>query len=152
MGLLRNVPREVYLWKPAPEKWCILEVICHLYDEEREDFRARVKHTLETPVKLAPPIDPVAWVQERNYIEQDFGQKLEELLKEREKSVQWLQTLSSPNWGNTYHHPKLGPMTAGNFLANWLAHDYLHCRQITKLKYDYLSVSLEEDLEYAGKW
>jgi hypothetical protein len=25
-------------FKPNPASWSILEVICHLYDEEREDF------------------------------------------------------------------------------------------------------------------
>ena len=25
--------------KPTPESWSILEVVCHLGDEEREDFR-----------------------------------------------------------------------------------------------------------------
>ena len=28
--------------KPAPDAWSMLEVICHLYDEEREDFRQRL--------------------------------------------------------------------------------------------------------------
>ena len=28
--------------KPTPESWSILEVVCHLGDEEREDFRQRV--------------------------------------------------------------------------------------------------------------
>ena len=38
-----------YLWRPEPGKWTLLEIVCHLLDEEREDFRARVKHTLEHP-------------------------------------------------------------------------------------------------------
>lgn len=29
---------------PAPEKWCLLEIVFHLYDEEREEFRARVNY------------------------------------------------------------------------------------------------------------
>ena len=28
--------------KPQPESWSILEVVCHLLDEEREDFRQRL--------------------------------------------------------------------------------------------------------------
>ncbi len=43
-------------------------------------------------------------------------------------------------------------MTAKMFLSNWLAHDYLHIRQITKLKYDYLKQLTNEDLNYAGNW
>jgi hypothetical protein len=27
-------------WKPDPQSWSILEVVNHLYDDERQDFRA----------------------------------------------------------------------------------------------------------------
>jgi len=43
-------------------------------------------------------------------------------------------------------------MTASMFFSNWLAHDYLHIRQITRLKYDYLKQLTNEDLSYAGTW
>jgi hypothetical protein len=140
------------MWKPNPEKWCLLEIVCHLYDEEREDFRARTKHTLETPNAPLPPIDPQGWVEARNYLQQNYHDKLNNFLTERELSVIWLQTLSNAKWDNAYEHPKLGRMTAKMFLANWLAHDYLHIRQITKVKFDYLKQLTNEDLSYAGNW
>jgi hypothetical protein len=43
-------------------------------------------------------------------------------------------------------------MTAMLFLSNWLAHDYLHIRQIIKLKFDYLEKMTGEGLSYAGDW
>src|SRR5690349_12335538 len=82
-ALLQGTPADESRWKPAPEKWCMLEVICHLYDEEREDFRARVKHVLETPDAPMPKIDPPAWVIQRKYMEQNFSKKLDEFLAER---------------------------------------------------------------------
>lgn len=151
-GLLTRQTEEEYLWKIKPEKWCLLEIICHLYDEEREDFRARTKHVLETPTEPLPPIDPTGWVHEREYMQQDYTQMLSKFLKEREQSVEWLQSLQSPNWDNAYSHPKFGQMTAKMFLSNWLAHDYLHFRQIIKLKFDYLQQHTGETLNYAGNW
>lgn len=150
--LLHGLTREMYLWKPAPEKWCLLEIICHLFDEEREDFRARTKHVLETPDDPMTPIDPVAWVKERAYLEQDFEPSLEKFLKERNASVDWLQSLESPKWINTYAHPKIGPLTAKMFLANWLAHDYLHIRQILRVKFEYFRQLTDENMDYAGNW
>ena len=150
--LLQGVPKELYLWKPAPDKWCLLEIICHLFDEEREDFRARTKHVLETPDDPMTPIDPAAWVKERAYLEQDFEESLENFLKEREASINWLQSLQSPKWDNTYAHPKVGPLTANMFLANWLAHDYMHIRQILRVKFEYLRQLSKENLDYAGNW
>lgn len=150
--LLTGLTEREYVWKQNPDKWCLLEIVCHLYDEEREDFRARTKHVLETPTEPLPPIDPPGWVQERGYIKQNYADKLNRFLKEREESVEWLESLRSPKWDNAYQHPKFGAMTAKMFLSNWLAHDYLHIRQIIKLKFDYLKQQTDEALEYAGNW
>ncbi len=151
-SLFENLEKQLYLWKPAPDKWCLLEILCHLYDEEREDFHARVRHTLENPEKPMPPIDPVGWVTERKYIEQDYSLVLQNFLSERQYSVDWLSQLKDAQWDNSYAHPQLGVITAKKFLSNWLAHDYLHIRQIAKTKYLYLANLAEQDLSYAGKW
>ena len=151
-SLLIGVEKEEYLWKSKPEKWCLLEIVCHLYDEEREDFRARVVHVLKNLELPLLPIDPVGWVQERKYIQQNYDEVLNNFLTERERSVTWLQSLTDPKWDNAYHHPKFGEMTAKMFLSNWLAHDYLHIRQIIKLKFNHLKQVSGEPLTYAGEW
>ena len=139
-------------WRFKPEKWNLLEIVCHLYDEEREDFRARLKHVLENPEGEMPGIDPLALVESREYAKQDFTDKLDAFLDEREESIQWLKSLSSPQWENAYQHPKFGPLTANMFLANWLEHDYLHMRQILNLKHEYLKSLSGQKLDYAGNW
>ncbi len=139
-------------WKPAPEKWCLLEVLCHLHDEEREDFRARLKHILETPEEPMPKIDPVAWVAEREYMQQDFAAMLGKFLGERDRSIAWLRGLKDPKWSNAYQHPKVGPVSCDLILVNWVAHDLLHLRQITKLRYEKLPTITSEPLDYAGAW
>ena len=138
--LLTDKTREEYHWRPAPEKWDLLEIVCHLHDEEREDFRARVQCTLTKPDQSPPPINPVGWVLERNYAGQDYEGMLSKFLKEREESVAWLRSLRSPKWGNAYRHSQLGMLSAGMFLANWLAHDYLHIRQINRYCFEFLKI------------
>lgn len=150
--LLSGLSREEYMWKPQAGKWCLLEIICHLCDEELEDFRTRTRMVLDDPNSSPPPIDPESWVKERGYINKDFDHSLSKFLEERQRSVEWLHSLKSPNWENTYHHPKLGPFTAKKFLYNWLAHDYLHIRQINAMRFAYLNQSGGEDLSYAGNW
>ena len=88
----------------------------------------------------------------RNYLGQDYEAKLAEFLLEREKSIAWLRSLVDPKWDNTYLHPKLGPMSAELFLANWLAHDYIHIRQINRLAFEYLQDQSSIDLSYAGNF
>lgn len=149
---LKGLSEAEYRWKPSPDKWSLLEVVCHLYDEEREDFRARVNSVIDDPAQPLTPFDPVSWVTERDYAGQNFTQKLEAFLTERERSVQWLNSLENPQWDNAYIHPRFGPMTARMFLANWLAHDFLHFRQITRLKMEYFRENSGENLDYAGNW
>ncbi len=149
---LADTNEQEYLWKPTSESWCLLEIVCHLYDEERDDFRTRTKHVLETPALKMSPIDPPAWVVEHDYIKQDFNQKVTEFLEERSKSIEWLNSLQNSQWNNVYLHPQLGEMSAFTFLSNWLVHDFIHIRQIMKVKFDYLQHHSDESLNYAGNW
>ncbi len=150
--LFEGLSEEEIHWKPQPEKWCMLEIVCHLYDEEREDFRARLKHTLEIPDQPMPKIYPQEWVTERKYMERNFQEMVSKFLEEREQSTEWLQSLSSPQWKNVHHHPKGGELSVEMFLSNWLAHDYLHFRQITFMKYHYLKTHFDTRFDYAGNW
>lgn len=151
-SLLRDVPAEQAVWKPSPEKWSMLEVVNHLYDEEREDFRARLELTLKDPAEPWPPIDPPGWVVTRRYSERELGPSLDSFLSEREKSLSWLQGLSAAHWEN--RHDVSGRVrTAGDLLASWLAHDFLHIRQLTRLHWQYVSViAAPYETTYAGPW
>ncbi|RME07243.1 MAG: DinB family protein, partial [Bacteroidetes bacterium] len=122
-AILEGTPAEKRRWKPRPESWSLLEIVCHLRDEEREDFRARIRHILEGTPGPLPPIDPEGWVSERNYAGQDFDTALREFLTERSRSVEWLEVLGEVDWSAHYVHPKFGKLSARLFLHNWLAHD-----------------------------
>ena len=138
-------------WKPGEGRWSILEVINHLYDEEREDFRKRLELVLNNPEEPWPPIDPEGWVVKRKYNERDLNQSLDNFFEERENSLRWLKHLNSSDWQATYHHPQMGPMSAEAILANWLAHDLFHIRQVTDLHFAYLTKVVKPvSLDYSG--
>ncbi|PTM07812.1 MAG: hypothetical protein DA407_09795 [Bacteroidetes bacterium] len=151
-SLLEDVQPELITWRPRPDKWCLLEIVCHLYDEERFDFRFRAQWVLEQPNVLPPPFNPLDWVKDHKYMEQDYNTMLQKFLLEREASIKWFNELKKPNWDNYYNHEKRGKITAQYYLDNWLAHDYLHIRQIIKQKFDYFNSQTNENLEYAGVW
>jgi len=50
--------------------------------------------------------------------------------------------------------PKPGfPLSAGDLLASWLAHDFLHLRQLTGLHWEYVSLLAKPySTDYAGMW
>ena len=138
--------------KPTPESWSILEVVCHLVDEEREDFRQRVDFTLNRPGQTWPPIHPGAWVTERNYNERDLEQSLNDFLAERAKSLVFLKGLEGANW-NASHMTEFGERKAGDLLGSWVAHDNLHMRQLVELRRVRLQkITGPYDIGYAGEW
>jgi hypothetical protein len=143
---------EFISWKPSPDKWCLLEILCHLIDEEKEDFRARVKFALTNSEGQPPAIDPQGWVTKRNYAAQNFSEKRDEFFSERLESIRWLNPLNNEDWHAYFTHSKFGKFTAHYMLTNWLAHDLLHIKQITRLRYDFLTSRTGENLNYAGEW
>ena len=151
-NLARGVSVEQAVWKPLPEKWSLLEVVNHLYDEERDDFRARLDSLLHHPERKWPPIDPQGWARERRYNERELDESLSGFLEERRKSIAWLKELREPPLENEYEHTQ-GIISAGDLLASWLAHDFLHIRQLSRLHWEYLnSLCTPFKTAYAGEW
>ncbi len=140
-------------WKPATGAWSILEIVCHLIDEELEDFGPRLRSTLEDPSRAWPPIDPEGWAIDRRYNERSLVDQLARLRRARTETLQWLGLLASSDWSCTHFHPKLGPIRAGDLLAAWAAHDLLHLRQLTKRKYELVDRDAAPyGARYAGSW
>lgn len=151
-GLATNVSDQQARWKPAPDSWSILEVVNHLYDEEREDFRVRLRHILDGVPGLPPAIDPVGWVTTRRYNERDLAASLASFLEERERSLTWLRGLTDPHWDNAIETP-FRRLSAGDMLMSWLAHDLLHLRQLVELHYTYHREQAQPyQVGYAGEW
>jgi hypothetical protein len=139
-------------WKPDPLKWSILEVINHLYDEEREDFRVRVDYILHHPGQFWPPINPQGWVSERGYNQRDLLQSVDDFLKERQKSLAWLRGLEDPDW-DASETVSFGKFAAGDIFSAWVAHDLLHLRQLVELHWAYtLQAAQPYQVGYAGEW
>jgi len=151
-ALIQGVSEQQARWRPDPDSWSMLEVVNHLLDEERQDFRVRLDYTLHRPGVPWPPIDPGGWVTERQYNQQDPEASLAQFLSERESSIAWLRGLSAPDWDTTREAP-WGPITAGDLFASWVAHDLLHMRQLVELHWAYTAANLAPYRpDYAGEW
>jgi hypothetical protein len=150
--LLMGISQEEAQFKPTPQSWSILEVTCHLYDEEREDFREHLDFILHRQQEEYHVINPQAWVQERRYNEQDFRAMHDRFLGERRKSLNWLTGLAEVDWNTTYTS-LYGSVTAGEMLSCWIAHDNLHIRQLVELRRARIEkITKPYPLEYAGEW
>ena len=151
-ALLAGISQEEAQVKPNPESWSILEVVCHLYDIEREDFREHLDFILHRQDEEYHVIDPQAWIKERHYNDQNLVEMQEKFFAERKKSLEWLEEMSNSDWDSTYTSP-YGSVSAGEMFSCWVAHDNLHLRQLVELRRIMIeNITQPYDLEYAGDW
>jgi hypothetical protein len=151
-ALIANISQEEARIKPTAEDWSILEVICHLYDEEREDFREHLDFILHRQTEEWHRIDPQSWVTARKYNEQDFIEMQMKFFEERRKSLDWLIDLFDADWEITYAS-EYGSVPAGEMFASWVAHDNLHIRQLVELKrFQIEKITQPYGIVYAGDW
>lgn len=138
----------------GPEgQWSVVEIVAHLADEEAEDFRHRLELTLADPTRPWPAIDPQGAASSRRYRERSLAGELLRFGVERERSLAWLGSLGAVDWSRSHAHPSLGPISAGDLLASWAAHDLLHLRQIVKRRFESVVAGAEPfGTGYAGAW
>ena len=63
VALAGGIDIEEWTWRPDEHRWSCLEILCHLVDEERDDFRTRIMRCLRDPDEAWPPIDPGEWAR-----------------------------------------------------------------------------------------
>jgi hypothetical protein len=149
--LTEDVSMEQAQWKPDADRWSILEVINHLYDEEREDFRLHLDIMLHRPESPWPPIDPMNWVTTRKYNERSLRNSIENFVCERQQSLSWLDSLSNPDWDKAVQAPWGFPIRSGDMFASWVIHDQWHIQQIVRLRRDWsANLAMPYSVEYAG--
>lgn len=149
-------PRDA-AWKPPHGAWSVLEICCHMLDEEVDDFRTRLRLTQEDPASPWPGLDPESRATRDRYNEQNLAVVLDAFVRERRSSVAWLRELAGrrPDWAVAHNHPRIGPITAGDLLVAWCAHDALHARQIAKRLFEIAARDGQPHgfrTLYAGEW
>ncbi len=151
-ALLAGITQEEARVKPNEEAWSILEVLCHLHDVEREDFREHLDCILHRQDEEWHEIDPQSWITSRKYNEQNFAEMQEKFFAERKKSLEWLGGLQNPDFEKVYK-TEYHVFSAGEMFACWAAHDNLHIRQLVELRRLRLEhITKPYNLEYAGDW
>jgi hypothetical protein len=152
-ALVQTISEDQAQWKPSPETWSLNEVMGHVYNEERIDFRKHLKEMFNNP--------PLGWGEfhSKEYIKvKNCQQALEGFITERKASIAWLRALEKPVWDFKVQS-SFGPsntiitLSAGDILVSWVEHDYLHLRQINELLHAWnVKQSFPYSVDYAGGW
>jgi hypothetical protein len=128
-ALLGGLDAPGWRTRPLPAEWAPVEIVCHLRDEEAEDFGARVRVIVEGGARFAP-IDPEAWAVERRYLEADGPSALAAFRERRATSLAFLAGVAPKRLAGHADHAGPGRLTGLDLVAAWVAHDRLHLAQL----------------------
>jgi hypothetical protein len=132
---LSGVPRSLQLWPPAPGKWSILEIVCHMRDMERDAYVARFRRILAEENPSLPDIDGDLYSLEGDYRAQRLSEVLRDWKSQRRETLKILGGLREAQWRRPGTHETAGPLTMEDLLRRLaVGNDEAHLGQIEAIK------------------
>lgn len=129
-ALLKDLDAVIWRTRPAPAEWAPVEIVCHLRDEEVEDFGARLRVVLAGGERFSP-IEPERWATERRYLEDDGPQVLTAFRERRAATLGSLVAVAPSRLEAVVAHSRTGGLSGLDILAAWVEHDRLHLTQLS---------------------
>lgn len=126
---MKNIPFELWDFKPAPEKWSVREILIHLADSEVNAF-VRARKMLAEPGSELMVYDQDKWAQQLNYAGQDIDMSMILFKTVREANYRMLITLTDDEWSRSAFHPERGKMSLEDWLLTYTAHVDKHIGQM----------------------
>ncbi len=132
---VKGLPRAVLLWEPAPGKWSILEIVCHMRDMERDAYLARYRRILTEDNPSLPDADGDRYALENDYRSQRLGDALREWTRLRRECLKLLSRVKREEWARVGTHETAGRLTMDDFLRRQaVSNDDAHLGQIESAK------------------
>jgi len=128
-GLVAGLDDAGWRARPASAEWAPVEIVCHLRDEETEDFGARVR-VIAGRGKKFKPNDPERLAIERKYLEDDGPGALAAFRERRAASLTFLGALDPGRLTRALPRPSSGSLSGLDLVAAWVTHDRLHTAQL----------------------
>lgn len=116
--------------KPAPGKWSIREILCHLADCEMV-FAFRIRQTLAEPHHVVQPFDQDEWA--KPYAAYTAKAALATFTAVRDWNLALVRTLSPDAFQKPMTHPERGTMTLQTVIETMGGHDLNHWQQIESI-------------------
>jgi hypothetical protein len=128
-AVVAGLDADTWRARPLPHEWAPVEIVCHLRDEEAEDFGARVRVILAGGDRFVP-IDPEGWAVERQYRDADPGAALTVLRRLRRENLALLADARVEDLTRSVEQPGGLPLSGLDLAAAWVTHDRLHLHQL----------------------
>ena len=121
-------------YKPAPEKWSILEILAHLADIEIV-YAYRLRQMLADEKPVIAPIDQDAWAKHLDYLEAAAPELVAAYGLNRYQTVRLLRRLKVDDLSKAAFHPESKKdVTVAELVGMMSGHGTNHLAQIEKLK------------------
>jgi DinB superfamily len=134
-ALLAGVPKKLALWEPAPGKWSILEIVCHMRDMERDAYLDRYRRILDEDGPTLPDIDGDQYSLERDYRAQRLAEVVRDWKRLRRESLKLLRSVGRDQWERRGTHETAGPITMEQLLVRQaVGNDEAHLAQIEAIQ------------------
>jgi DinB superfamily len=128
---LRQFPRKMWLYKPAPNHWSIHETILHLADSEANAY-IRCRRLIAEPGKPVLIYDAGVWADTLGYFHQSTKEAFELLRRLRRMTYQLLINLPEQVWSNTAEQPEKGTQSLDQWLEMQERHIPYHIEQMRR--------------------
>jgi len=133
---LRGIPKKLLLFTPAPGKWSILEILCHMRDMEREAYLERYTRILAEPEPQLPDVNGDALAIERDYRGQKASDILRDWMRLRRENLRLLKKAKPEQWRRAGVHETMGRVTIDELVARHATgNDAAHLAQIEAVKH-----------------
>lgn len=124
----------VLRYKPAPEKWSILEILGHLADIEIV-YGYRLRQMLADEKPVIAPMDQDAWARNLGYLEASAPELVALYGLNRHHNLRLLRRLKLEDLAKSAFHPEIqGNVTVATCVERMSSHGASHLAQIEKLK------------------
>ena len=129
-----GLPDKTLLYKPAPGKWCILEILGHLADIEVV-YAYRIRQMLADKKPVIAPMDGDDWARNLGYTETPPAELVALYGLNRHANLRLLRRLKLADLGKSAFHPELQrEVTVAEMIEKMSEHGAGHLRQIERLK------------------
>ena len=126
---LDSIPPELASWRPAPDEWCVNEVVGHVIEAEKRGFAGRIRIMLGEEEPDVQTWDQEAVAKARNDCERDPHDLSHELMDLRQESLVLVRSIQPKQLQRGGMHPDVGRITVEEILHEWVHHDGNHLRQ-----------------------
>jgi len=129
-----GLPEKVLRFKPAPDKWCILEIMGHLADIEIV-YAYRIRQMLADEKPVIAPMDQDAWARNLGYMQSTAAELMAAYGLNRHANLQLLRRVKAEDLQKSAFHPELKrEMTLAEIVERMGSHGEEHLAQIERLK------------------